>query len=987
MRRKSRSANARWALSALVSAGILSAGVCLPLGCARSARDMASESLTTPSERLPIVPVAETPSGQQLLGGASGKAVGAAKPKKPSLWERIRLSSRKPASSASRHGDPFLNAPEVAPSTAESNPPATRRTDANAIATGRSGSDRNGRLVPGPYSPLPGPKGPPSASQPSPRRTLARNPTVPAIPDVDSRTERTLDAETSGVARVGAVEPRREVAASRELSVDDVPVRGIPGRSAGVASVSAGEEPAPSRAVVEELPEPTEQPIRVVAQRPTAGATAVVRGDAEPRIAEQPDTEPGDTEPRDSRANLTEALRLRVEQLAHQARDAEERGNLVEAVSLWNMAERIVDSNPAIASAVDVQPGKELARISERQRLGRARQAELHTGAVGRASIRSDVPDLRDRGVSRSTASALPMAKRPPEPESPSEQRLVVERSGPTLALPDAAGSAVNDQAAAPMQTEEAAIPARPVKTLPAEAPVVQAEPGRQIPWEEEFDPDRNPPAAQPQVTRSIPEAPTAEESAPSRATERPAPKLPVASARPRTSRTLSRDGVAGRDIPPAVATRQPDPAPDVVSNGPASNSETVPSVPATGRPPAPTAGRSRSVKLAGSTESAARGNVQPAGRARLAADTPSKDLAARTERSPATSDDIPIDSQTGAARSQATGPGRRRIDPQVASNLTRAETLASEEASRIRAAEQSRRRRVEILPEPPQPDPAEVLRREAEIAARRQREERERQIAAKRAADLAYKGPIIRSMSPAAVAAPTGDEIRPGQFPTTRSNAAAPVPVADATPAQPAGAAPAPGANAPPPTPAPAASQPEPSPAPAASAGPALALPPLEPSTAAPAAPPAAPATTPAVPVPAPAAPAPVATTPESGPSLGGPALAAPPADPAAPGATPAAPAVTPPAPAPAEAPVDVTEAEEPVLTWRRFWVPLGGLVAGLLGLAGLMAWRFWERRHFHANRRTISISSGKRSIPGRPAVAGKVAPTEEARPQRKAA
>ena len=81
------------------------------------------------------------------------------------------------------------------------------------------------------------------------------------------------------------------------------------------------------------------------------------------------------------------------------------------------------------------------------------------------------------------------------------------------------------------------------------------------------------------------------------------------------------------------------------------------------------------------------------------------------------------------------------------------------------------------------------------------------------------------------------------------------------------------------------------------------------------------------------------------------------------------------PPIPAPAPAPASGTETAEPVdadledglptaLSWRQFWVPIGGLVTGLLGLVGLGLWNVVERRHYQAGKRPPIARTAKATL-----------------------
>lgn len=925
---------------------------------------MAGESLSTRSEAVPLVPVAEVPSGQKLVGGAKGSSKGPPQAKRPSLWERMRLAGKKTGSKSGKTGDPFLNTPE-AYGTAGTNGAAgamgavgVQQPDANDVATGKSGTSGSSRIAPSPYSPL-GRVERSSLAGGSPQRsTLALHRLTPEIADTEAPEPSPAGDPPPKVARVGAVDDRFGLDSGDSPSPDDFPARVIPESAPGRAHLGATENRPTPQSELGEIAEAPAHP---------------VRGEHRP-VPES-----------DERADLSEALRVRVDHLVSQARDAEERGNYVEAASLWGMAASIVSTNPGLAPTDDVRPDLELERVTAIQRRQRAKQTEIHTGAVGRASIRPDIPDLRDRGKTASAALASRSANRTPGDASVARQAVPSARPGNL-----AGGTVVPDGEM--VETKHTGAPdlGRPAESKESVAAVAKA-PTRAIPWEEEFDRSRAPGL----------EAPHPEMTSDRTGTDRsvgepanPVSEPEVASNRPRTTTTSSEEAQVRPPSPQVAAARN-----SLASDRP--EQPRKPSAGSTARPrttgaqaTSPSGSRSRGVKLAGSTTSAPSNAGATGGQARVRSGESSDQTGSRNVRDSGETGDIPIDPRTGGVRTQSTGPGRRRIDPHVASNLMRAETLAAEEADRARAKEQARRHRVEILPDPPQADPAVVLRREAETAERRQREERDRLAAEKRAADLAYKGPVIRSMSPAAVPVPHGAEIRPGQSPTglapASSAAPSPTPVAGATPpavptvpsspetpaeSKAVAAVPLPGG----PTPvAPAAETPQPpaaapavEPAAVASAatpGPALSLPPLEA--------PAAPVAAPVAPVDAGPQPAPPAAPPVEA-AVAGPALAAPGPEP-----------VATPAPAPqADAPVDVTEAEQPVLGWRRFWVPLGGLIAGGLGLAGLMIWRLWDRRHFQAHRKTISTTSSKRAVPGRPVVAGKVTPAEEGRPQRKAA
>lgn len=885
MRRKSQSANARWALSALVSAGLLAGTAVVPLGCARSARDLGGESLSTEDGRVPLVPVAETTVGDSSAGRKPGGK--AASAPRPSLWERIRLAAKGLAPrSSKRPGDPFLNAPETRVAAAPASEATAPRLDANAIASGRPDSSGAARLAPGPYAPLPGPKGnrKPTAA-PSPGTALASHRTEATV---NERAPRVASAETS----IAEQTMGRQDQVVPGSGVDrDMPVRVIPRTAAGRSRLAEVDAPAAT-----------------VPPSGTASQRHVVTSRPKPESLESADQ------------TLVDALRLRVEQLADKAREAEERGAFPEAAALWGMAAHIEATNPGLLGPDDVHPSDQLAGLESRKRLHLAKSEEVHSGQVGRASIRGDVPDLRDRNKQSTPELATTRTTRiaPPVPTRAGKHREL---------------EATDPSAVSPAQ---------------------------------------RPPAV---ATRAIPDDPHT-----SPATTAPRGKTPDVAA-----------------TPPRQVAPDPTHSGHAVVDGASQNETPTTAQRTTARTDAGQGTSSRPVRLAGSTQPAVSPETKTPGQRSQAAvaqrrrsDKPvSSETIARVENTTQEDADVPIDPRTGISRTRigsATEPGRRRIDPQVASNLARAEGLAAEEAERVRAAKRPKPQPVELLPEPPRPDPAEVIRREAAIAARKKREAEERLAAEKRAADLAYKGPVIRSMTAGDITASTGDELTPGKFPTVRSNTA-PAAVATVPGGAPA-AAPAPGA----PSVAAATTPAKEPPQLAAVSAPLLTPPPTDVS----------PGVTP--PPAAPVAAAPVLTPPPAqtvdavasaappGPSLTGPSLGAPPVDPPA-----AQPAPTPTPAAAGEAGAvtsaetePVAEADEhvtPVLTWRRFWVPLGGLVAGIAGLAGLMFWRVWERRHFQSNRRTISMSSTRRTIPGRPVVAGKVASTEQAAPQRRAA
>jgi hypothetical protein len=204
-----------------------------------------------------------------------------------------------------------------------------------------------------------------------------------------------------------------------------------------------------------------------------------------------------------------------------------------------------------------------------------------------------------------------------------------------------------------------------------------------------------------------------------------------------------------------------------------------------------------------------------------------------------------------------------------------------------------------------------------------------------------AYRGPVIRPMTAARVDDPPSTS--PESAPAAATAAPLkPVPEAATLPAPGAGtpsipvlATPGSDGNPPPSAPAAPPSPPAPSPVElAAVTAPALTAPPsLTPPTPAPSAEPApaAPAAGPALVTPS--------TPPEATPQPAAPAPA-----PAAETAAPAAVAATPDA--------ETSPRGWSLRQWRRFWIPIGGLAGGLTGLLGLMAWQYLERRAFARQR-----------------------------------
>ena len=944
MRRLGRSARAHWVLSALTSAGLLSASVVLPVGCARSARDLTLESLTSEELALPVVTVAETGSGQQMLGR------GATRPVEPTRKKGNWVSRLFQTSSKSRSQDPFLDGPAPQANVANSGAlasgqstgerssdsaasqssvrqaSAARRPTANEIASGstRPNAETAPQLARSPYAPLPGPRG---GGQAAKSRLLPE-------PETETASTPELEAERSRA----VAGPIRELPESADFE-EPVGSERVGSDLVGteMAGANSAEEPAPTESPAESafarvIPEDSTSSNAVASDR-SAEASEVPQRDLRTNAGSVPGTES---------TALRESLRLRLQYLAREANEAERRGNRIEAVRLWEMAARIDAAEPGLWPDDLAKPWERVAALTApKERIARARVSS--EGKPGHPSVREDVVDLRDRDGRRRPLNAGPSLEAPaptrtvarvaPEPEV--EPRQDEGRDAGREDVAERSGSA-------------------PVLTVPTREPIAGGQARvREIPTE---DGPEVATTTNPRESASQPQTPVRVAATPRRA-------APQGTAQ--TTKAATEPVGARREVTKVDGQRQK----SAKGTGARGNSATGHATPAVAKAPqAAPAGRAR---VRSSAAQAAGNPVRLAGSSEAEPVSPSRDVVERIERTPGNATMPPEPTRAVTNRD---GTRRQRIDPQVASNVARADAITAKAAER-----QMERAKVELLAAPPRIDPRETARIAAERAAQKELAERLRLEAEKAEADARFAGPLIRANGAAAVEPVAGTELRPGQSPAVRSNPGpiviAAAPAAGTAQASSSASTPAPAS---PPTPAPQiAATPAPTPdvappklsAPATSEPPAATIP--APS----------PVLGPTEPAPAPTltpAPAPV-TGPELVASAAGPTLLAPPAatvpTPApAPEAAASQPAATTAAPAPA-APAAGTEPAEPAsdepegdlptaLSWRQFWVPIGGLVTGLLGLVGLGLWNVVERRHYQAGKRPPIARTAKATL-----------------------
>jgi hypothetical protein len=957
MRRLGRSARAHWVLSALTSAGLLSASVVLPVGCARSARDLTLESLTSEELALPVVTVAETGSGQQMLGR------GATRPVEPTRKKGNWVSRLFQNSSKSRAQDPFLDgpAPQTGPANsgvaASGQPSGERPTDsttsqssvrqtsgarrptANEIASGSTRPDVETapQLARSPYAPLPGPRG---GGRPAKARLLPEPVTETAsTPELEAERSRPVAGSIRELPESPDIEERVGTAQVETNSSDQPAPTESPAESAFARVIP--EDSTPSSAVVNNQSAedvPLERPVRgealTAAEASPSDANEVPQRDLR--------TNAGSVRGTESTA-LRESLRLRLQYLAREANEAERRGNRIEAVRLWEMAARIDAAEPGLWPDDRAKPWERVAALTApKDRIARARVSS--EGKPGHPSVREDVVDLRDRDGRRRTLSAGPSL------EAPAPTRTVARVAPEPDMEPrrDAGRNAVAEQSNS-----------APVLTVPTREPGAGGQARvREIPAENE-----------PEVATTTT---VRESNAPSQTPERVAA----------TPRRAAPQGTAQATAAAPVGSRR-----EVTkANGPRLNSAPGNETTRNGTPghatPAvaksPQAAPGGRARVRPSAAQAAGNPVRLAGSSEADPVSPSRDVVERIERTPGNATMPPEPSRAVTSRE---GTRRQRIDPQVASNVARADAITAKAAER-----QMERAKVELLAAPPRIDPRETARIAAERAAQRELDERLRLEAEKAEADARFAGPLIRANGAAAVEPVAGTELRPGQSPAVRSNpgpiviaaapasapaqtppASTPAVTPPSTPTPQASATPSPDVT-PPKLNAPAASEVATS-ASAAASAPALSpVPsPVEPAPA-PTLTPAPALTPPATTAPAPAsAPAPDLVASAAGPTLLAPPAAAPEAAASQPAATIAAPV--------AAAPATGTESAEPAgdepegdlptaLSWRQFWVPIGGLVTGLVGLVGLGLWNVVERRHYQAGKRPPIARTAKATL-----------------------
>jgi hypothetical protein len=918
MRRLGRSVRAQWVLSALTSAGLLSASVVLPVGCARSARDLTLETLSTDELAPALQTVAEASTGQQKLGRNASHPV---EPARKQNWvtrlfqagpkrgtqdpfldgtvpEKTGRGGTTPATEFASSGRPPAERDSVDPATrsVSTRTSATHRPTANEIASGSPRKTVTPRpdLAPSPYPPLPGPRG---ASRPAKARLL---------PEPEYETAADLPV---------AADERPTIAARpiRELPARDLPETVDP------REVAEGNQPPASDQPPTDPPNPPES---------TAG-TGYAR-----------------VLPEESTA-LRESLRLRLEYLAREANTAERLGNRIEAVRLWEMAARIDAAEPDLWPEDRSRPWERVAALTARQ--GHPAQPRLTAeGKPGHPSVGEELVDLRDRsGRGRPNSNGPSLAAPTPAPAvarqapQPPQNEQPAERSAPPSdSQVDLASSApvLNAPAQEPRRAGLARVREIPVDDTPAVALRENSPRGESHPQD---------------AVES-----TRREGTPSRKAQQTA-QTTAQAATPRTSKPASPRGVTQANV-----TRQDSAA----GNQP-------PSVAAASK--AGSSGRARGGRA---TEQGPSNSVRLAGSSAAQRTTSSRDAVERIERTP---DDQGGPSEATRPTLGRDGTRRQRIDPQVASNVARADAIAARADER-----RIERAKVELLASPPKIDPREAARVADERATQRELAERMRLAAEKAEADARFVGPLIRANSSANVEPVAGSEIRPGQSPAVRSNPGPIVIAAAPTPTSAAAPDPTPAATAVPNT------VPSPVPQTVPSSTPTQDAPANSPAPVTPA-PELAATAGPIDSAPAPTlAPLPATTDPD--PSSGslliasaaGPTLLAPPAgnvstttEPAAAAnaaaASPAAasPVAVAPEAGAAETPAVGTQSTEPViddaesdlppaLSWRKFWVPIGGLVTGLVGLLGLGLWSLVERRHYQAGKRP-PVSRVAKSLP----------------------